>query len=107
MANNIFYFELNYSSGFYVTQGCADSCSLPYNQFQDFQGNLYWRTDGQFSTYSKAFHVLTKPPAGAAAASCGVPGNPSSAWTFLNFSQWQSGTPQVNGSPLPINEDAG
>lgn len=107
MANNIFYFDLNDSSGFYVTQGCADSCSLPYNQFQDFQGNLYWRTDGQFSTYSKAFHVLTKPPAGAAAASCGVPGNPSSAWTFLNFSQWQSGTPQVNGSPLPINEDAG
>jgi uncharacterized protein (TIGR03437 family) len=106
-ANNIFYFDLNDSSGFYVTNGCADSCSLPYNQFQDFQGNLYWRTDGQFSTYSKAFHVLTKPPAGAAATSCGVPGNPNSAWTFLNFSQWQSGTPLVNGNPLPMNEDAG
>ena len=73
VANNIFYFDLNDSSGFYVTQGCADSCNLPYNQFQDFQGNLYWRTDGQFSTYNKAFHVLTKPPGGAAAASCGVP----------------------------------
>ncbi len=62
VANNIFYFDLNDSSGFYVTTGCADSCDLPYNQFQNFQGNLYWRTDGQFSTYGKAFHVLTKPP---------------------------------------------
>ena len=51
--------------------------------------------------------MLTKPPGGAAAASCGVPGNPSSAWTFLDFSQWQSGTSLVNGSPLPVNEDAG
>jgi uncharacterized protein (TIGR03437 family) len=107
VVNNIFYFDLNDSSGFYVTNGCANSCSLPYNQFQNFQGNLYWRTDGQFSTYGKAFHVLTKPSSGASASSCGVPANPNSAWTFLNFSQWQSGTPSVNGKALTMDEDTG
>ncbi len=107
LVNNIFYFDLNDSSGFYVTNGCADSCGLPYNQVQNFQGNLYWRTDGQFSTYGKAFHVLTRPPGGAAASTCSVPANPNTAWTFLNFSEWQNGTPSVNGSPLPMNEDAG
>jgi hypothetical protein len=107
VTNNIFYFDLNDSSGFYVTQGCADSCGLSYNTFQNFQGNLYWRTDGQFATYGEAFHVLTKPPAGAAASSCGPPPNPNAAWTFLPFSQWQTGTPAVNGSPLQMNEDAG
>ena len=62
--SNIFYFDLSDSAGFYVTGGCADSCGLAYNQFQNFQGNLYWRTDGAFATYNKAFHELTKPPHG-------------------------------------------
>jgi len=106
VSNNIFYFDLNDSSGFYVTNGCADSCGLPYNQFQNFQGNLYWRTDGQFSTYGDAFHVLTSPPSGTSASTCGVPANPQSAWTFLTFSQWQNSAPLVKGSPLQVNEDA-
>jgi hypothetical protein len=105
LAHNIFYFDLNDSSGFYVTGGCADSCSLSYSQFQNFEGNLYWRTDGAFSTYGEAFHVLTKPAGGAAASSCGSPQYPNSAWTFLTFSQWQSGHPLVNGSQLSMNED--
>ena len=103
--NNIFYFDLNDSNGFYVTTGCADSCNLPYNQLQNFEGNLYWRTDGNFSNYDMAFHVLTKPPGGAVASACGAPANPSAAWTFLKFSQWQTGQPMVNGNPLPMNED--
>jgi hypothetical protein len=107
IASNIFYFDLSDSSGFYVTGGCADSCGLPYNQFQNFQGNLYWRTDGAFSTYGKAFHLLTKPPTGTDASTCSQPGNPASAWTFLSFTQWQTGSPLVNGSPLKLNEDAG
>jgi hypothetical protein len=105
VSNNIFYFDLNDSSGFYVTNGCADSCSLSYSQFQNFQGNLYWRTDGQFSTYGEAFHVLTSPPSGSSASSCGVPPTPNSAWTFLTFSQWQNSTPLVKGSPLQVSED--
>ena len=105
VANNIFYFDLNDSSGFYVTTGCADSCKLPYNQLQAFEGNLYWRTDGAFASYAEAFHVLTTPASGMAASSCGAPSNPNASWTFLPFSQWQSGQPLVNGSPLSMNED--
>lgn len=102
LTNNIFYFDNTASSRFYVTAGCADSCGLPYNQFQNFQGNLYWRTDGQFSTYGSAFHILTKPPSGSAASSCGDPPNPVSVWTFLSFSQWQT-----SSSQLAMNEDSG
>jgi uncharacterized protein (TIGR03437 family) len=105
LVNNLFYFDFNNSQNFYVQLGCADSCGLPYNQFQSFQGNLYWRTDGQFATYNQAFHVLTKPPAGAAASTCNE--GAASAWTFLTFAQWQTGTPLVNGSPLAMNEDPG
>ena len=107
IANNIFYFSADDTTGFYVTDGCADSCGTPYNQFQSFTGNLYWRTDGKFSSYGKAFHVLPAAPSGAAASSCSVPGNPAAAWSFLTFSQWQNGSPQVNGSPLQMNEDVG
>ncbi len=103
--SNIFYFDLNDSNGFYVTTGCANSCGLPFNLFQGFQGNLYWRTDGAFASYAKAFHVLTTPASGLTASSCGAPSNPNTAWTFLTFSQWQSGQPLVNGIPLTMNED--
>ena len=106
VANNIFYFDKSDTTGFYVTRGCADSCGMAYNQFQNFQGNLYWRTDGKFSTYGKAFHVLTTAPTGASASACSQPTAPATAWTFLTFTQWQSGTPLVNGSPLNMNEDA-
>jgi uncharacterized protein (TIGR03437 family) len=102
LTDNIFYFDNSGSPDFYVTAGCADSCGLPYNQFQNFQGNLYWRTDGKFSNYGRAFHVLTKPPSGSAASSCGDPANPVSVWTFLTFSQWQTGSGQ-----LAMNEDSG
>ena len=105
--NNLFYFDFDDSEGFYVQLGCANSCGLPYNRFQNYQGNLYWRTDGGFAAYSKAFHVLTRPPTGDAASTCSEAGNPNSAWTFLTFSQWQTGTPLVNGLPLPLNEDPG
>jgi hypothetical protein len=105
VSSNLFYFDLDDSAGFYVMQGCADSCGLAYNQFQNFQGNLYWRADGKFSTYNKAFHVLTRTPTNV--TTCSAPGNPATAWTFLTFPQWQTGSPLVNGSPLAMSEDAG
>ena len=107
LGNNLFYFDFDDSEGFYVQLGCANSCGLPYNQFQNFQDNLYWRTDGGFASYSKAFHVLTRPQSGDAASTCSGAANPNRAWTFLQFTQWQTGSPLVNGSPLPMNEDPG
>ncbi len=105
MTSNIFYFDQNDSTGFYVIQGCADSCGMAFNQYQSFERNLYWRTDGQFSTYAKAFHVLTSPPPPNQSNSCSQPSTPSTAWTFFDFQTWQSGHPVVDGSPLAMNED--
>jgi hypothetical protein len=106
LTSNILYFDQNDSTGFYAIDGCADSCGMAFNQYQNFQRNLYWRTDGQFATYPKAFHVLTTPPPPDQANSCSQPSTPSTAWTFFDFPTWQSGRPLVDGSPLPMNEDA-
>jgi hypothetical protein len=105
LVSNIFYFDQTDKTGFYAIEGCADSCSMAFNQFQNFQRNLYWRTDGQFATYSKAFHVLTNTPPPDQASSCAQPRNPSTVWTFFDFPTWQSGHPVVDGHPLPMNED--
>ncbi|MGA8150801.1 MAG: right-handed parallel beta-helix repeat-containing protein [Terriglobales bacterium] len=108
ITHNLFYFDLDDTNGFYPIVGCADSCGMAYNQFQNFKGNLYWRTDGGFSTYPMAFHVLTNPPPPNQASTCTQPAQTkASVWTFLSFSDWQKGSPLVNGSPLQMNEDAG
>jgi hypothetical protein len=78
---------------------------MAFNQYQNFARNMYWRTDGQFATDSKAFHVLTTTPPPDKASSCAQPSNPNTDWTFFNFSTWKSGHPLVNGKPLPMNED--
>ncbi len=105
MISNILYFDQNDTTGFYAIQGCADSCGMSFNQYQNFERNLYWRTDGQFATDTKAFHVLTTPPPPDQASSCTEPQNPKTAWTFFDFPTWQNGHPLVNGHPLPMNED--
>jgi hypothetical protein len=105
LVSNIFYFDQTDKTGFYVVAGCADSCSMAFNQYQNFARNMYWRTDGQFATDSKAFHVLTTTPPPDKASSCAQPSNPNTDWTFFNFSTWKSGHPLVNGKPLPMNED--
>ena len=108
ITHNLFYFDLDDTNGFYPITGCADSCGMAFNQFQNFQGNLYWRTDGGFATYPLAFHVLTNPPPPSQASSCGPPpNNKTGVWTFFGFSGWQKGEPLVNGSPLAMNEDLG
>ena len=101
VTNNIFYFDRDDSSQFYVIQGCADSCGLDYDKFLNFQGNLYWRTDGKFASDPKAFHVATKAVGNPRACSFT---KSTSNWTFLTFSQWQDGKP-LNGIPKSMNED--
>jgi hypothetical protein len=105
ITNNLFYFDLDHTSGFYAMKGCADSCGMDYNKFQNFQGNLYWRTDGGFANDVEAFHVLTTPPPPGQASSCGQPPIPKDVWTFFTFSDWQKGHPLVNGKALAMNED--
>jgi hypothetical protein len=109
LINNIFYFDRNDQSNpaFYVTTGCAYSCGADYDQFQTFQGNLYWRTDGAFATYPKAFHVVKS--AFADSTTCFNPGNPAASWAFLSFAQWQSASPPpgTNWGPAAMDEDPG
>jgi hypothetical protein len=100
--NNIVYFDKTDSSGFYVTDGCAYSCELDYNKFQNFQKNLYWRTDGKFASYAKAFHVSTNSYSDASTCN----GQTPKQWTFLGYAGWTGGKPP-NGDPGAMNEDAG
>jgi hypothetical protein len=99
--NNIFYFDRDAAAGFHVTQGCAYSCGLDFNKFLNFQGNLYWRTDGGFAADGKAFHVITNPP--REPARCPQSIMPRNT-TFLTFAQWQDGKPPAPG-PEAMNED--
>jgi hypothetical protein len=90
--NNIFVFDRDDRQDFYVQQGCAYSCGLDYDKFQYFQGNLWWRTDGGFAGYDKAFHVVAKAPGNP--KNCVLPRNVAAANTFLTFAQWQG--PKMN-----------
>ena len=100
-SSNLFVFDRDDSTNFYVTQGCAYTCGLDFDKAFDFQDSLYWRADGGFSGYGKAFHQMTGTPPNP--ATCSSPVNPSRAWIFGTFSQWQtvahedmSGTASVN-----------
>jgi len=106
ITHNLFYFDLDSSTGFYPVLGCADSCGMSYNQYQNFQGNLFWRTDGGFGNDPNAFFVLNTTPPPKKASQCGGSSqqNPDQ-YTPLTFSQWQNGHPIVNGQPLAMNED--
>jgi uncharacterized repeat protein (TIGR02543 family) len=105
--NNIFYFDRDHTSGgFHVVEGCDYSCGLSYNQFQNFDGNLYWRTDGKFSTEAQQFHIETAPPGNET----GCDGYGAS--TYFNFATWQSNQSvsgvSWNGAAAPpggMNED--
>jgi uncharacterized repeat protein (TIGR01451 family) len=105
LTNNIFYFDLDDAAKFYLVQGCAYTCGLSYNGYQNFQGNLYWRTDGAFSTYGKQFHVSTNSYS-TDGSSCTTSNNPTHDWTFFPFSTWQSNQqPASWGPPGGMNED--
>jgi hypothetical protein len=87
LVGNIFEFDRNDSTGFRVNQGCAYSCGLDFDKFENFQANLYWRSGGGFSNDPRAFQAMTAAPANAAA--CPQPSE-SSPIKFLSFAQWQT-----------------
>jgi hypothetical protein len=103
ITNNIFNFDLNETQGFHAVVSCSDSCGMPFNQFQNFQGNLYWRMDGSFASDPDAFSVMTDPPPPNEASQCLDQQNPP--LTMLTFSQWQTAQPMINGKPIPLDED--
>lgn len=86
--NNLFYFDQTFASNpsFMVQGGCLYSGGAAYTQFQDWNSNMFWRTDGTFATDSKAFAVQPVAATGNAAP-CAVNSN---KYTFYTFAQWQS-----------------
>ena len=103
ITNNIFYFDRDNASGFDPIHGCSYSCGLPYDKFLNFQGNLYWRTDGKFASDPKGFHIVTTAPEDARRC----PGRPSDL-TYLAFAQWQGNQqPVAWGPPGGMNLDKG
>jgi hypothetical protein len=97
-ADNIAYFDKQYSDGFSVQKGCTYSCGFPYTQYQNLTGNLYWRTDGLFATDPEAFHVQPN----ASSPLCNTLNSSGTDWTYYTFSGWQGigedvqGTAQIN-----------
>jgi len=85
-SNNLFYFDRNSASSptFYAQGGCTYSGGIAYTAFQQWNSNLYWRTDGGFANDAQAFHVQ---PSAAPTVPCYF-GN-SAKWTFFDLSGWQ------------------
>jgi hypothetical protein len=88
VTNNLFYFDHDHNSSpkFWVQGGCVYSAGTPYTGYQDFHDNLYWRTDGQFASDSKAFEV--QPAAVTTGPNAPCSGNTNN-WTFYTFAGWQ------------------
>ena len=92
LISNVFQFDGNDASGFRVRQGCSYSCGLDHDKFESFQGNLYWRSGGGFSTDAKAFQVTPQSPANVARC------EDSAKVEFLNFARWQALKEDVAGT---------
>ena len=87
ITNDLFYFDRsNHSTPkFWVQGGCVYADGAAYIQFQEWNSNMYWRTDGAFASDDKAFEVQPNPGTGPDAPCNGNTNN----WTFYTFAQWQ------------------
>jgi uncharacterized protein (TIGR03437 family) len=87
IANNLFYFDRSGTSApkFWVQGGCLYAAGAPFTQFQEWNSNMYWRTDGAFANYAKAFALQPGPGTGGNAPCNGN----TSDYTFFTFAGWQ------------------
>lgn len=90
VTNNLFYFDRNDASSpdFSVQGGCLYAGGFPYPQFQEWNSNMYWRTDGGFANDDKAFAVQPNPALKDKNAPC-ADGEKKNELTFYPFAQWQ------------------
>lgn len=110
LTSNIFNFDTNGPQ----LGGCTNSCGLDFDNFEDFQGNSWWRANTGstgfplFCSDTKAFTIVNPQPA---AGVC--PGMTASNLTFdtpaMGKLTWQYGVPTVppgpGGTPVVMNED--
>ena len=87
IANNLFYFDRSNTSTpkFWVQGGCLYAGGAPFPQFQEWNSNMYWRTDGTFASDTKAFAVQPSPGSGPDAPCSGNTNN----YNFYTFAAWQ------------------
>jgi uncharacterized protein (TIGR03437 family) len=87
VTNNLFYFDRSNTSTprFWVQGGCVYAGGAPFTQFQQWNTNLYWRTDGAFASDTKAFEVQPNAGTGPQAPCSGN----TNDWTFYTFAAWQ------------------
>lgn len=101
ITNNLFFFDRNLASTspfrgvptptpFNVNTGCAYT-PFAYSLYQEWDSNLYWRTDGAFATYADGFNVQTtvdnkgkNPPCAASRIA------DQKYYAFYDFSGWQT-----------------
>jgi uncharacterized protein (TIGR03437 family) len=89
-SNNLFYFDRTGAESFYVQGGCTWAGAIPYTAYQQWNSNLYWRTDGGFAADPQAFHALLKQDA---MDDCGG----QAIWTYETFAGWQKMGEDVQG----------
>src|SRR5271157_1112165 len=83
--SNLFYFDRDAASmpPFYVQGGSTYSGGFPYPEYQSWNSNLYWRTDGSFASDNQAFHVQPNPGGGGPCTTN------IAKWQVLSFAAWQ------------------
>jgi uncharacterized protein (TIGR03437 family) len=88
VTNNLFYFDRSSASTpkFWVQGGCLYSGGFPYTAFQQWNNNMFWRTDGGFASDAKAFAV--QPNASSSGPNAPCSGNTNN-WAYYTFAMWQ------------------
>jgi hypothetical protein len=88
LSNNLFYFDRSASSSppFYLQSGCTYSSGFPFAEWQQWNSDIYWRTDGGFANDSQAFH--TQPDPVSQTNPCFGPAA-QAKWTLYTFAAWQ------------------
>ncbi|HUK12171.1 MAG TPA: right-handed parallel beta-helix repeat-containing protein [Thermoanaerobaculaceae bacterium] len=102
VTNNLLHFDRSDTSKpkFWVQGGCLYAGGAPFTQFQEWNSNMYWRTDGAFGGYAEAFAVQPSPGTGGNA-----PCNSNvSDYTFYTFAGWQE---QVGEDAHSVVQDPG
>ena len=81
-SNNLLYFDRNGPESFYVEGGCTYAGAEPFIAYEQWNSNLYWRTDGTFAADPGAFHSQQSLDANGG---CGN----QKLWNYYTFAGWQ------------------
>jgi hypothetical protein len=106
--NNIFHFDQNEPT-FRVVGGCTNSCGLDYDQFEDFQGNAYWRANTATTGYplfcndTHAFHIVKPQAADGTCPAGGTTVDLTFDTPAMGAQTWQYGVPPT--TPVGMHED--